>query len=296
MKKIKIPKLKIDDCINLMIENAGNNPRVNKLILKSNSIMLYYFERKYLNGINLLSFEDKLFKFDGFSHCELTKKELYDIYEYDYKKNVKNKRAIYDTLRANYIKCPICSHNTTSELDHYLPKSIYPWFCIIPYNLVPMCHVCNNKKNNNIGNMKIRYFHPYFDDFIEYNYTECTLDEGSEFINLPLAVNFRITNKKQNDGRYIPNHHYQLIANTDKVYNLKAIYGENSVSFLSDIIEEIYDNCEEPYEVENHLLDFLKKKRLLSWKKSLVECLLSSEWFLNEYFLNIKQNYSEIYS
>lgn len=39
-------------------------------------------------------------------------------------------------LRANY------------ELDHNLPKSIYPYFCTNFYNLIPCCSSCNKHKSN----------------------------------------------------------------------------------------------------------------------------------------------------
>lgn len=54
--------------------------------------------------------------------------------------------------------CPYCNENYTysiydkgsgkmrAELDHFLPKSIYPFFALSFYNLIPVCHSCNHVK------------------------------------------------------------------------------------------------------------------------------------------------------
>lgn len=38
---------------------------------------------------------------------------------------------------------------TTYEIDHYFPKSKYPFLCISFYNLIPSCGSCNRRKNDN---------------------------------------------------------------------------------------------------------------------------------------------------
>ncbi|GHT43115.1 hypothetical protein AGMMS49965_16190 [Bacteroidia bacterium] len=35
-------------------------------------------------------------------------------------------------------------HITRPEFDHYLPQSIYPFFALSLYNLIPSCHICNS--------------------------------------------------------------------------------------------------------------------------------------------------------
>ncbi len=53
--------------------------------------------------------------------------------------------------------CPYCNRNfigTTGkknlgyQLDHYINKSMYPFFCVSLYNLVPSCGVCNGGKSD----------------------------------------------------------------------------------------------------------------------------------------------------
>jgi len=43
-------------------------------------------------------------------------------------------------------KCQYCTINTSSTVDHYLPKEIYPEFAVYALNLVPCCHECNGFK------------------------------------------------------------------------------------------------------------------------------------------------------
>lgn len=56
------------------------------------------------------------------------------------------------------------------ELDHFLPKSIYPFFAVSIFNLIPSCDKCNHKdlKGNynpllwdSQGNYKLRLMNPY---------------------------------------------------------------------------------------------------------------------------------------
>jgi hypothetical protein len=75
--------------------------------------------------------------------------------------------------------CPYCNINYTSiikikgedksrpELDHFLPKSVYPFFAVSYFNLIPVCHSCNHAKRDiNVVNRKAERFeythlHPY---------------------------------------------------------------------------------------------------------------------------------------
>lgn len=67
------------------------------------------------------------------------------------------------------------------ELDHFLPKSVYPFLAVSIFNLIPCCTTCNHKdlKGNydpllwdNIGNYVLRLMNPheYSDDEITFAY------------------------------------------------------------------------------------------------------------------------------
>ncbi|MEU7673853.1 hypothetical protein AB0C42_03450 [Micromonospora taraxaci] len=60
--------------------------------------------------------------------------------------------------------CPLCGKGYAGELDHYLPKELYPEFSILHFNLVPACERCNHNKRTLIGSAaEGRFLHPYFD-------------------------------------------------------------------------------------------------------------------------------------
>lgn len=70
--------------------------------------------------------------------------------------------------------CPYCNRNyihtsnnehgkTRPELDHFFPKSKYPFLSISLYNLIPSCHICNS----NLKGAKDFYSEPHLHPFRE---------------------------------------------------------------------------------------------------------------------------------
>lgn len=120
----------------------------------------------------------------------------------------------------NFDYCPYCGNEEVSytefihpvngktllkpELDHFLPKSIYPFFAVSIFNLIPSCNTCNHKdlKGNynpllwdNQGNYVFRLMNPH--DF---------LDEEITFAYVPpteqhdLQIKCIIPNQFLNEG------------------------------------------------------------------------------------------------
>ena len=68
--------------------------------------------------------------------------------------------------------CPYCDGEIgTPELDHYLPKSAFPFLACSPWNLVPVCSSCNNFISGKGERLALspgadhpssEWFHPYF--------------------------------------------------------------------------------------------------------------------------------------
>jgi len=60
--------------------------------------------------------------------------------------------------------CPMCGGDVLSDLDHYLPRSVYPEYSVLSANLVPVCSKCNRLKGDCVGDtMGGRFLHAYFD-------------------------------------------------------------------------------------------------------------------------------------
>ena len=99
-------------------------------------------------------------------------------------------RAIYNRLMAlaPLSRCPFCGIGTVSTLDHYLVKSEFPTYSILPYNLVPCCKDCNTGKGNSFTNIKEKQaLHPYYDDFTDKQWLFAEVKK-----TFPLSVEFSV--------------------------------------------------------------------------------------------------------
>lgn len=96
--------------------------------------------------------------------------------------------------------CPLCGEaGTPYTLDHYLPKSKYPEFAILPHNLIPACDICQGKKlDNNLKDGKRCFLHPYFDS-VEKQLIQLDIDRPfyapREFSIVPHS---KLTDKEKN--------------------------------------------------------------------------------------------------
>lgn len=92
--------------------------------------------------------------------------------------------------RDGLVYCPACGEpGTPNTLDHYLPKSVYPHFCVTPLNLFPMCDACQTLKGSKTGDhLNARYFiHPYYDDFVREQVLGLTIDPPFDTPNFSLV-------------------------------------------------------------------------------------------------------------
>jgi len=107
----------------------------------------------------------------------LAKSDLIKIYDQYFVAKAKPARKIYDSLlNAAKEKCPFCGGiGTPRNLDHFLPKTHFPQFSILPCNLVPACRDCNmdGKAHAYATTPEDQIIQPYVDDdkfFIEQGY------------------------------------------------------------------------------------------------------------------------------
>jgi hypothetical protein len=58
-----------------------------------------------------------------------------------------------------------CDTATPSELDHHLPKRKFSEFAVLTLNLIPCCHLCNQKKGSKHLDTEgcPLFLHPFFD-------------------------------------------------------------------------------------------------------------------------------------
>lgn len=98
-------------------------------------------------------------------------------------------RDFYDKIKsaAPFAKCPLCGVGRVAVLDHHLPKRRYPDLTVLPSNLVPACHACNDAKGvrfpRTAGEQTL---HPYFDnDLISTRWMKGIVQHGE-----PVVVEF----------------------------------------------------------------------------------------------------------
>lgn len=76
---------------------------------------------------------------------QIKKSELEKLYTQYFSKKNKPARDVYDAiLNSAQESCPFCGGiGTPHNVDHFLPKSHFPQFSVLPHNLVPACRDCN---------------------------------------------------------------------------------------------------------------------------------------------------------
>lgn len=112
----------------------------------------------------------------------VSKDELKGLYETHLSRTRGAARPVYDRIR-NAVpnnRCPLCGVGSVAHCDHHLPKSRYPDLAILPMNLVPACHFCNDKKKSKFPeNAGQQTFHPYFDQhLLQDAWVHATLNPG----------------------------------------------------------------------------------------------------------------------
>jgi 5-methylcytosine-specific restriction endonuclease McrA len=106
----------------------------------------------------------------------------------------------YDFVKLFKLKsCPYCNRNyiftvdTTTdklrpEIDHFYPKSKYPFLALSFYNLIPSCQVCNHTKRNNDTKFLRTPYEINNNDF-QFSFKPIKINENE--INLSLTEEFQ---------------------------------------------------------------------------------------------------------
>lgn len=98
---------------------------------------------------------------------DMTTSDFVKIYNQYFVANDKPARKIYDDLMVSaQEKCPFCGGiGRPRNLDHFLPKSRFPQFSVLPVNLIPACRDCNfdGKSEGFATCPEDQVIHPYTD-------------------------------------------------------------------------------------------------------------------------------------
>lgn len=137
------------------------------------------------------------------------------------------------TKKIGMTTCPYCNRQytfticlekdklkTRPQLDHFFPKSIYPYFALSFYNLVPSCPTCNQIKSE----QEIE-IHPYMDEFgSKYRFIAATVagDEVNDWVLGKENITIKFSSRNKNIERL----------------GLAELYSEHI-----DYVKEIIDKC-----------------------------------------------------
>lgn len=166
---------------------------------------------------------------------------------FNYKGFRKSNRAIWIANQLGLKSCVYCNtqyaltveHGNKTKmlfhLDHFFPKSVYPWLSLSLYNLIPCCASCNMSKLVNVYRLS-ENIHPYVD----------SLDEMAKYeVEKASLVRFLINiNKNEHEIDLKLNlrnaHAFDRVAQT-KLTNYKADFkSETQYKQFNDVVAETY--------------------------------------------------------
>lgn len=201
----------------------------------------------------------------------------------------RNAYGLYQKIRESQPFCPYCnlSSRFPSELDHYLPKSVFPTFALTVDNLVPICSDCNKNKLDTVQIEKSkRIIHPYFDEFAtnSFDYIGCEVIEEKQ-----IGFIFFIQKTDTIDGEQFRRlrTHFTLLK-IDELY--KADFVADFVSYSEELkillAESDLENVKKA--VERKVKSF-KISGQFPWRYAGYNALLKSEWFFTIYLQKFMQ-------
>lgn len=136
-----------------------------------------------------------------------------------------------------------------TELDHYLPKSVFGEYSIYSPNLVPICRQCNGTKLNRyrLDAGGRRYLHPYFDKLPEgkVQYLSANISIG-----LSVTIEFEPFRPAQMSDEL-----WNILCYQFEELKLGIRYMEDATESITGMIDVFYSNFDRggATEVRHHL-------------------------------------------
>lgn len=191
----------------------------------------------------------------------------------------------YKKIRFAEKYCPYCNFYTRQvrQLDHYLPKAVFPSLSITANNLVPICKECNEIKDNYYSfNKSKQLIHPYYDIQVNdiFDFLQCSVIED-------VNIGFKFYIKKLSDWDDIfydkLKFHFQKL-NIDDLY-LSDFEAEFDVVFeeLKMLYKEINDEQIIRENLQRKAQAYFNTKKM-PWRYVGFKSLLTCNWFFETYF------------
>ena len=176
--------------------------------------------------------------------------------------------------------CPYCQRNyissyeennskkTTADLDHFYPKSLYPFLALSLYNFIPSCQICNSRfKGNKDTRDSIYPYEEGFDELgVKFKTSKEVISEilGERYSDFYVKIDYENLKNKE-DGEKVKNSIENL--GLDRVYKKSHNqYIQNLLYNIEKYPENYLENCVEMFES-----DVDKKKQLEEYFKDIVK-------------------------
>ncbi|WP_148800450.1 HNH endonuclease [Campylobacter concisus] len=272
MVVVDMPKISKSDIYKCCCNGIKDEAKKNKLL---NYLYVFLLNAcDYRNSVREKYLDKYIIKepinYKKFARYEDIKNDLFDLYD---KRLVRGKepRKYYNQIKASpkLGKCPYCGLGQVATLDHYLPKSEFPIFSILPNNLIGCCRDCNAIKRNIVLNT----IHPYYDNFTKIQWLFAK-------VNWPaLVMEFFVDTKNINndlDKKKIEGHF--------SVYELARRYAVEAASELSDLRIEFENKNLTTTDIEEELHKKFKSKamnHINHWKTAMYQALCQDQYYCN---------------
>jgi hypothetical protein len=199
-----------------------------------------------------------------YSRKEMIISRLNEIFDYEaFTSSFKDWGAYELTKSLMTSVCPYCNRSfivtlltdygkTRPELDHFYPKSRFPYLALSIYNLIPSCHICNSNFKGSIDFYSIPHIHQYEDNFT--NKFQFYIDVSDEVIgdSIPDIENFNIEVKILTDEIK----ESIKINNSIKTFKYLELYNQHK-----DVAKEILEKAVFYNDTRiNELMDFFENE------------------------------------
>lgn len=137
----------------------------------------------------------------------------------------KDFRSAYQEIKKRNKICYLCGFRDISEVDHFLPRKIFPEFSTFTFNLIPVCGTCNLKKLEHYKtcNDQLAFIHAYFVDIpLTHSYLQVDLE-----FNQAVLPSFRIIQTPGMSKQVFETLQYQF-----SYFGLNDVYSEQAIESL----------------------------------------------------------------
>lgn len=172
--------------------------------------------------------------------------------------------------------CPYCQRNyissydekTTADLDHFYPKSLYPFLALSLYNFIPSCQICNSRfKGNKDTRDSVYLYEEGFDELgVKFRTSKEVISEtlGERYSDFYVKIDYE--NLKNKEDR-------EKVKNSIENLGLDRVYKKSHNQYIQNLLyniekypENYLENCGEIFENDNK-----KKKQLEEYFKDIVK-------------------------